>query len=353
MEIGLVGLPGVGKTTIFNLLTSAQAEVSKFGGKAETNQAMARVPDERIDFLAQLYRPRRTTYAQIKFTDIPGLVHGGTTAFLNAVREVDALVYVLRAFRDADGLAEEGPPLRQFSDINYELLLADLELVEKRIQKITEGRKVTKEQGAELEVLRLCRDFLEQGSSLHQIPLTAEQRLTLRHYAFLTDRPVVLVCNVDEEQFRQKSYPDRDLLLKEAGERGLPLVEVCGQLEMEISQLSEEDRQVFMADLGLQETGIQRLACAVYHHLGLISFLTAGEDEVKAWTIKAGTTARTAAGKIHSDIERGFIRAEVVSFNDLFSLGSMAKVREKGLLRLEGKDYVVQDGDIINFRFNI
>lgn len=353
MEIGLVGLPGAGKTTIFNLLTMAEAEVSKFGGRAETNQAMARVPDRRVDFLSRLYHPRRTTYAQIKFTDIPGLAHGGTTAFLNAVREVDALVFVLRAFSSQDLPNPAADPLRDFADINLELWLADLDLVEKRVLKLAEGRKITKEQEAELAVLRRCRDQLEGGTGMKQIPLTPEDRQILSHYAFLTDRPVVLVVNVDEEHYRKQDYPKREELQREAQERGVPLVEICGQLEMEISRLSEEDRQAFMQDLGLEETGIERLAQAVYRHLGLLSFLTAGEDEVKAWTIKQGTNAKAAAGKIHSDIERGFIRAEVVSYDDLAALGSLNKAREKGLLRLEGKEYLVQDGDIINFRFHV
>lgn len=215
------------------------------------------------------------------------------------------------------------------------------------------GKKVTKENAFELEVLKKCLTALEEESLISQLGLSDEEKLTLRNYAFLTEKPMMLVINIDEDQFREGSYPGKEEVEKYAAAKGIAVIENCGRMEMEISQLPEEDRQLFMEDLGITEPGIDRLARAVYNYLGLISFLTAGEDEVRAWTIKRNTDAKKAAGKIHSDIERGFIRAEVVAFDDLVAAGSMAKAKEKGLFRLEGKEYIVKDGDIINFRFNV
>lgn len=361
MQIGIIGLPTVGKTTIFNLLTNASLETAKFfSGRAEANVGMARVPDRRIDFLAKIYKPRKTTYARIQFTEVPGLVRGASegkgagNSFLQAVRNVDALIHVVRAFRNPDVLHVDGAidPLRDIETIDLELLFADLGVLENRIQRIEAGKK-KREQEEELAVLRKCKDGLEQGTPINAMALDAGEREWLRNYAFLTEKPMLIVVNVDEDQFRSGDYPGKGSLAALTRERGIPVVAFCGLLEMEVGRLPDEDRVVFLADLGLQETGIERLARATYEHLGLISFLTAGEDEVRAWTIRKGTHAKEAAGKIHSDIERGFIRAEVIAFDDLEESGSMAKAREKGLIRLEGKDYVVRDGDIINFRFNV
>lgn len=359
---GIIGLPMVGKTTIFNLLTNSNQETSNFlSGKTETITASAKVPDKRIDFLADMYKPRKTTYAQIQFSEVPGLVRGASEGkgvgnqFLSAIRNADLLVHVVRAFKNPDvpHVEDDINPLRDIETIAVEVLLADMDLVEKRIERIQSGKKVTKENAFELEVLKKCLTALEEESLISQLGLSDEEKLTLRNYAFLTEKPMMLVINIDEDQFREGSYPGKEEVEKYAAAKGIAVIENCGRMEMEISQLPEEDRQLFMEDLGITEPGIDRLARAVYNYLGLISFLTAGEDEVRAWTIKRNTDAKKAAGKIHSDIERGFIRAEVVAFDDLVAAGSMAKAKEKGLFRLEGKEYIVKDGDIINFRFNV
>ncbi|MBE3586591.1 MAG: redox-regulated ATPase YchF [Thermoanaerobacter sp.] len=362
LSFGIVGLPMVGKTTIFNLVTESVAQTSNFmTGKTETNVSMARVRDPRVDFLSGLYRPRRTVYAQIQCSDVPGLVRGASEGrgvgnqFLEGIRGVDLLVHVLRAFVNPDVPHVDGEidPLRDLETVNLELLLADMELLEKRIGRLKSGKKITKEGARELEVLEKCLVALENEVPLHRVELEEEERALLRNYNFLTEKPVILVVNTDEGQFKSRQYPGREALEEAAADRGLKIIEICGQLEMEISQLSPEDRELFLSDLGAGELGSERLVRTAYEELGLISFFTVGEDEVKAWTIRRGTSARKAAGKIHSDMERGFIRAEVVAFEDLYRLGSMTRVKEKGLARLEGKDYVVQDGDIINFRFNV
>ncbi|MCL6635080.1 MAG: redox-regulated ATPase YchF [Peptococcaceae bacterium] len=362
LNCGLIGLPMVGKTTIFNLLTGAGAETSNFlTGRAETNVGAARVPDRRVDFLSGLYRPRKTTYAQIQFSDVPGLVRGSSQGkgvgnqFLSAVRNADLLVHVVRAFVNPEvpHVDDSIDPLRDIETVGLELLFADMEIVEKRIERIKGGKKVKKEHALELAIMEKCLAALENEIPIGRLELSEEERLALKNYSFLTEKPLLLAVNTDEGQFRSRTYPGRDELESYAAARGLPVLEICGKIEMEISQLPDEDREVFLADLGVAQSGIDRLARAAYGYLGLISFFTVGEDEVKAWTIRKGTDARRAAGKIHSDFERGFIKAEVVKYSDLESLGSMAKVREKGLFRLEGKEYVVQDGDIINFRFNV
>lgn len=362
LNCGLVGLPMVGKTTIFNLLTGSGLETSKFlSGKTETNVGSAKVPDSRVDFLSGLYRPRKTTYAQMQFSDVPGLVRGSSQGkgvgnqFLNTIRNVDMLAHVVRAFTDPDLPHVDGPldPLRDVETVSMELLFADMEIIEKRIERIKSGKKVKKEHAAELAVLEKCLDALENEISIGRLDLTGEERGILKNFSFLTEKPLLLVVNTDEQQFKAQSYPGRDELSAYAAGRGLPVLEICGWLEMEISLLPDEDREMFLTDLGVTESGIDRLARAAYDYLGLMSFFTVGDDEVKAWTIQRGTDAKRAAGKIHSDLERGFIKAEVVKYRDLEELGSMAKVKEKGLFRLEGKDYIVEDGDVINFRFNV
>ncbi|MGI6607109.1 MAG: redox-regulated ATPase YchF [Peptococcia bacterium] len=357
MKIGLIGLPSTGKTTFFNLLTNAKAETGS--GKTEANMGTARVPDKRIDFLSDLYQPRKTIYAQIDFIDIAGLVSGqdgqksGSGKFLNDVRVCDALVHVLKAFRDP--LTDEGSinPASDLETVETEILFADMELIEKRIERIRAGKKITKENQEELERLEKCYQVLEEGKSMRDVELSEEERTAMRNYAFLTEKPRLAVVNLDEDQYKTKEYPHRAKLVALCAEKNIPLLEICAQMELEIGELGEEDKALFMADLGLTETGIEVLARNVYAHLGLIAFFTVGEDEVRAWTISQGITAKEAAGKIHSDIERGFIRAEVVKYNDIFTLGSMAKVKDNGLFRLEGKTYIVEDGDIINFRFNV
>ncbi|MFZ5352225.1 MAG: redox-regulated ATPase YchF [Bacillota bacterium] len=362
MKIGLVGLPLVGKTTFFNLLTHAHAEVSNFAtGKVSSNIGSAKVPDQRIDFLAKLYNPRKTTYAQMDFIDVPGLVSGASTGkgvgnqFLEDIRKVDALVHIVRAFENPDVLHVDGSvdPMRDIETINMELLFADLGIIDNRIERINTGKKVTKENLAEKEVLVKCKEGLENGLLIHQINLTEEEKELLKTFSFLSEKPMILVINVDEDSLKSGVYPQKGQIQQYAKERNAPIMEICARAEAEISELEEEDRLMFMEELGITRSGIDILAETTYNYMGLISFLTAGEDEVRAWTIKKGTDAKKAAGKIHSDIERGFIRAEVVKYKDIHELGSMVKVKEKGLFRLEGKEYIVEDGDIINFRFNV
>jgi GTP-binding protein YchF len=361
MDIGLVGLPTVGKTTLFNLLTQANLSTAAFmSGKAEAHTRIARVPDPRIERLVDMWHPRKTTYAHIKVTEVPGLVQGSSlgmgvgNAFLNAIRQVDVLVQVVRAFANDEVQHPEESinPIRDIDTVNVELLLADLQLVENRIKRINEGKK-RKEQELELALMERFKQALENGEPVQSLIMTPEERALIAGFAFLTDRPQILVVNVDEAQFKTGDWRGAAAVKAHAAERKIPLVEICARIEMEISQLDPADRDLFMADLGVTESGISRLARVAYDHLGVISFLTVGEDEVRAWTIRQGTTAREAAGKIHSDIERGFIRAEVVAYADLMAAGSMARAREHGQFRLEGRDYPVQDGDIINFRFNV
>lgn len=362
MKIGLVGLPLVGKTTFFNLLTNAHAETSNFSsGKVSANIGSAKVPDSRIDFLAGMYKPKKITYAMIDFVDVPGLVSGASTGkgignqFLEDVRKADALVHIVRAFENSDVLHADGSidPMRDIEAISLELLFADLGVIDNRIDRIQGSKKVTKENLAELEALKKCKAGLEKGRLIHEINLTDEEKELLKSFSFLSEKPLMLAVNVDEARIKDKSYIQREEISRYAAERKLPLIEVCAKSEMEISELPKEDRGIFMEELGIERSGIDMLAGAVYGYMGLVSFLTAGEDEVRAWTVKENTSARKAAGKIHSDIERGFIRAEVVKYNDLRELGNLHKLKEKGLYRLEGKDYIVHDGDIIEFRFNV
>lgn len=362
LTVGLIGLPAVGKTTIFNLLTCAGAQTSGFlTGKAETNIGTARVPDPRIDFLSRLHNPRRTTHAQIQCSDVPGLVRGAGQGkgvgnqFLDGIRHVDLLAHIVRAFTNPDLPHADGSidPLRDVETVDLELLFADLELIDRRITRIQSSKKISKEAAAELPVLKKCLSVLEAGTPIHRADLSSEERAHLTNYKFFTDKPLMLVVNMDEEQFRSDSYPQKEQLKSLAKSRVLKIIEACGQLEMEINLLEPEEQRMFLMDLGVEELGTARLSRAAYRQLNLISFFTVGPDEVKAWTIEQGTNARQAAGKVHSDIERGFIRAEVVKYRDLYASGSMTGVKEKGLSRLEGKDYIVEDGDIINFRFNV
>jgi GTP-binding protein YchF len=361
MKAGLIGLPTVGKTTFFNLLTDAGVKTSAFSsGKVQANLALARVPDERIGFLAGIYHPKKTTYAQIEVTDVPGLVRGASEGlgvgnqFLDSIRNMDALIHIVRAFSDKSIVHADGSIdiIRDIETIDIELLLADLQLVETRVERIEASRKVTKEMEAEREVLMKLREALENEVRLSHLELTREERGILEHLNFLTEKPVIVAINIDEEQLVQ-GYSTRQRVIEYCAGKDLPLLEVCSKVEVELNELDENDRQEFMDEIGIKEPGIDLLAKAMYARLGLISFLTTGEDEVKAWTIKEGTKAKVAAGKIHSDIERGFIRVEVVSFQDFKEFGGMVKAREAGRVRLEGKEYLVQDGDIINFRFNV
>ncbi|MBC7341657.1 MAG: redox-regulated ATPase YchF [Clostridia bacterium] len=361
LSCGLVGLPTVGKTTFFNLLTHVGADTSAFfTGKTDTRTGVCLIPDARIDFLSEIFKPRKTTYAQLQVVDVPGLMRGSSQGqgvgnqFLEHVREVDALVHIVRAFENPSVLHIDGSvdPLRDIQTINVELLLADLQLVETRMERIRSGKQ-KREQLAELKVLEKCAEAFSDEKYFREVDLGPEEKAAIAHLRFLTEKPVIIVVNIDEKQLDQNSYPQAEGVRAYAEQAGIPLLEICAQIEAEINALDPREQEEFMRSLGIKEAGIKRLAQSMYSHLGLISFLTAGEDEVRAWTIPRGTNAKRAAGKIHSDMERGFIRAEVVAFEDLKRCGSIARAREQGLVRLEGKDYIVKDGDVINFRFNV
>ena len=360
MKIGLVGLNQTGKTSLFNLLTGKEGETST-GGKGSANIGTGFVPDERIDFLSALYKPKKTTYAKIELTDVAGFSmsgggkSSGASKFLSDVRYCDAIVHVLRAF-NSDSVVHDLDtidPLRDIEAVETEMLFSDLEMIEKRIGRIKTGKKVTKEHETEIALLERCFESLDKGGSVSGMDVTDSERVAIQNLAFLTDKPRIAVVNLDENQWESKDWPNREALFSLCQKTNMPLLELCVEAELEISKLPDEDRQLFMDDMGITQPGIAVLARAVYSLLGLISFLTVGGDEVRAWTIEKGTIARSAAGKVHSDIERGFIRAEVVKYEHLKELGSMVKVKEKGLFRLEGKDYIVVDGDIINYRFNV
>ncbi|MCL2425045.1 MAG: redox-regulated ATPase YchF [Oscillospiraceae bacterium] len=361
MKIGLVGLNQTGKTTLFGLLTGKDDAGSLSAGKGSANIGSCIVPDERIDFLSELYNPKKTTYAKIELTDIMGFgasvdgQNSGATRFLNDVRPCDALIHVLRAF-ESDAVLHDSDsldPVRDLEAVETEMLFADLEMIEKRIGRIKAGKKITKENEKEIELLERCFDWLEKGGSILDMELSEEERLFTRSFAFLTEKPKLAVVNLGESEWESKNWANKEELRTMCAKLNIPLVELCADMELEISRLPQEDKEIFMTDLGITQPGINTLTRAAYGLLGLISFITVGEDEVRAWTIENGTIAKKAAGKIHTDIERGFIRAEVVKYSDLYELGSMPKVKEKGLFRLEGKEYVVVDGDIINFRFNV
>ncbi|MCL2045497.1 MAG: redox-regulated ATPase YchF [Oscillospiraceae bacterium] len=360
MKIGLIGLNQTGKTTLFDLLTGRDSG-AEGSSKGAANIGVGYVPDERVDFLSAIYNPKKTTYAKIELTDVAGFSpsldagNSGAAKFLNDVRPCDAIVHVLRAF-DSDLVLHELDtidPARDLEAVETEMLFADLDMIEKRIARINAGKKLTKENSEEIKMLERCSDWLVNGGSMRDMELTDEEHMYVRGFAFLTEKPRLVVVNVDEDQWVTRSYPNQDALTELCDGLGIPVIVLCAEIELEISRLPDEDKQLFIEDMGISQPGIETLAKALYGLLGLISFLTVGDDEVRAWTIEEGTIARKAAGKIHTDIERGFIRAEVVKFESIHELGTMVKVKEKGLFRLEGKEYVVLDGDIIQFRFNV
>jgi GTP-binding protein YchF len=358
MKAGLVGLPSAGKSTLFQLLTGTAPTT---GGRPEARVGIARVPDPRVDALARMYNPKKTTPATVEFVDVPGTAKGEGAALVDlpALRNVDALVHVVRAFENdlvphPDGSVDA---LRDAQVLNLELILADLGMVERRIEKLDQNIKKLRrpEDVAERELFGRLKAGLEAEQPVREMALSEDDRKRLRNYALLTEKPMLLVVNLDEKTIGHAAdYLEKSgLVAWAAAGSGRGLVAVAAPIEAEMAQLSPEDAEAFRADLGIAEPGLDRLARASYALLGLVSFLTAGEDECRAWTIRAQTRAPQAAGTIHSDIERGFIRAEVVSFEDLMAAGSIAACRDKGTLRQEGKEYLVRDGDVINFRFNV
>jgi GTP-binding protein YchF len=347
MKVGIVGFPGAGKTTVFNALTGLHAAVGGYGDPGKANLGSIKVPDARIDRLSEIFQPRKTTYAETVFVDVPGASAGASAldqATLNQMRDADALALVLRGFPDPL-TAAPADPLRDFENFRGELILADLAVIEKRLERVRKEQK-----GSEVELLDRCRSALEAETPLRRVELSPGEERALAGFALLSRLPLLVAVNGAEADAGQPLPTALQARLDADGVGGISL---CAQIEMEIAALPADERGAFLADLGLTESARDRFIQAAYGLLDLISFLTSGEDEVRAWPIRRGTTAVKAAGKIHSDIERGFIRAEVVAFDDFVRLGSDAKCREAGKLRLEGKEYVVRDGDIIHFRFNV
>jgi GTP-binding protein YchF len=362
LSCGIIGLPLTGKTTFFNLLTRSGAAVNAwFGGKSGANTGHARIPDERVDYLSAMFKPLKTTYAQIEIIDVPGLTcgkgksKGQNNEFLAAVKDADALAHIIRVFYAEDLPYAEGSanPARDAEIIATELLFADLQLIENRLNRISGGNKKKMENPLEKECLEKCASWLEDEKPLRFLELSPEEKQALKHITFLTAKPMLIAINADEKQIAANSFPGKEALEQYCDAHGYEKLLISAKMEEEIAQLPPEEQQIFLNDLRLEESGTQRMAKALYKQLGLISFLTAGTDEVRAWPIASGLNARQAAGKIHSDLERGFIRAETVAFSDLKEAGSMAAVKEKGRFRSEGKEYLVRDGDIINFLFNV
>jgi GTP-binding protein YchF len=360
VKVGIIGVSSSGKSTLFQLLTGAVAPPP--GGRPEPRLGVARVPDPRVDALAGLYKPRKKTPATVEYVDVPGVAKGEGSALVDlpALRGVDALVHVVRAFESESVPHPDGSvdPLRDAKMLELELILADLGMAERRLERLEANIKKAHraEDVAERELFGKLKGALEAEQPLREVVpgLTDDERKRLRSYSFLSEKPLIVVVNMAEAEVRDAAgHLERRGLPAFASAPGMALVPVSAPIEAEMAQLSSEDAQAFREDLRLEEPGLDRVIRASYALLGLISFLTAGEDECRAWTIRKGTRAQAAAGAIHSDIERGFIRAEVVAFDDLMAAGSLPACRERGTLRLEGKDYAVRDGDVINFRFNV